>query len=150
MKHITHNNSKKGFTLIEILVVLGIIAIIIGLGVVSYSSAQKKARDARRLADVQSIQDAFEQYYSICGFDYPNYVTMPTSIVCSTTGETIMSSVPTDPLLGTAYVINPGSAANKTYTICPPIVRDSGVGNYRMELSNCNDSSKTCCVSNVQ
>jgi prepilin-type N-terminal cleavage/methylation domain-containing protein len=56
--------NKFGFSLFELLVVISIIGIIVAIGSVSYSSAQKKARDARRREDLQSVQKAFEQYYS--------------------------------------------------------------------------------------
>ncbi|NCO89124.1 type II secretion system protein, partial [Candidatus Roizmanbacteria bacterium] len=39
---------KKAFTLLEILVVIGIISIMVAMGTASYSTAQKKARDAKR------------------------------------------------------------------------------------------------------
>jgi len=39
---------KRAFTLLEILVVIGIIAILVGLGSVSFSTAQKKARDTKK------------------------------------------------------------------------------------------------------
>ena len=140
-----------GFTLIEILVVIGIISVLIGLGVVSYSTAQKKSRDARRQSDVQAIRDAYEQYYSICSFDYPSYTvgSVPSTVVCASPAETIMETVPSDPL-GDSYEIIEGDSDAKTYTICPPVVRGAGGGDYRMETSDCTDVNKTCCVSNVQ
>ncbi len=143
--------STRGFTLIEILVVVGIISILIGLGVTSYSAAQKKSRDARRQGDVQAIRDAYEQHYSLCSFDYPSYTpgNVPTSISCDSPSEVIMETVPTDPL-GDAYEIVAGDSDAKTYTICPPVVRDVGGGDYRMETEDCTDVNKTCCVSNVQ
>ncbi len=55
---------RKGFTLIEILVVITIIAVLTAIGVISYSSMQKNARDARRKGDMKTLQNALEQYYS--------------------------------------------------------------------------------------
>lgn len=64
---------KKGFTLLEMLVVIGIIAIMVSLSIASYSTAQKKARDAKRKADLRSFQTVMEQCYSINSpaFTYP-------------------------------------------------------------------------------
>ncbi len=53
---------KKGFTLIELLVVIAIIGLLATVSVVAFSNAQKKARDARRLADMAQIQKALELY----------------------------------------------------------------------------------------
>lgn len=55
---------KKGFTLIELLVVISIIGILITIGAVSFGSAQRRGRDARRRSDMKSIQTAQEQFYS--------------------------------------------------------------------------------------
>jgi len=62
---------KRGFTLLEMLVVIGIIAILVGIGSVAYSTAQKKARDAKRQADLKSFQSAMEQCYSVNSYAYP-------------------------------------------------------------------------------
>jgi prepilin-type N-terminal cleavage/methylation domain-containing protein len=55
---------NEGFTLVELLVVITIIAVMVAIGVVIYSQAQKTARKARRIADLKSIQKAVETYYS--------------------------------------------------------------------------------------
>jgi len=54
----------KGFTLIELLVIISIIGLLSTLVVVSFGSTRKKARDARRLADVKQLQTALELYYN--------------------------------------------------------------------------------------
>lgn len=46
------NTGKRGFTLIEILVVIGIIAMLAGIVVVATGGARQKARDAKRKSDL--------------------------------------------------------------------------------------------------
>jgi len=53
---------KKGFTLIEILVVIAIIGVLSAVGLASYRSANEKARNSRRQADVQQLRSALEMY----------------------------------------------------------------------------------------
>lgn len=56
--------AKSGFTLIEILLAIGIIAVLATVVVVSLDpiSRFRDARDARRLSDIQSILSAVHQY----------------------------------------------------------------------------------------
>lgn len=54
---------KNGFTLIELMVVIAIMAILATIGFSVYSGAQKGVRDGRRKADVDSIAKALEQNY---------------------------------------------------------------------------------------
>ena len=53
---------KRGFTLIELLVVISIIALLSSIVLASINTAREKARDAKRLADIRSIQSALTQY----------------------------------------------------------------------------------------
>lgn len=65
MKH-----TSKGFTLIEMLVVIAIIAILASIVITSVSSFQKSARDTRRIADLRNMQSYLELYFTKCGH-YP-------------------------------------------------------------------------------
>ncbi len=60
---------RTGFTLIELLVAMSIIAILVAVGLGSYTSIQIKARDAKRKNDLESISRALELYYN----DYGKY-----------------------------------------------------------------------------
>lgn len=64
------NNERQGFTLIEILIVVAIIAILASVVLVGLGPTQQSGRDARRLSDLHEVQNALELYYNKCGY-YP-------------------------------------------------------------------------------
>jgi len=55
-------NKQKGFSLIELLVVITILGVLAAIGLTSYRTANMKARDSRRQADIQAIRSALEVY----------------------------------------------------------------------------------------
>jgi general secretion pathway protein G len=60
----------RGFTLIELLVVIAIIGILASIILASLGSSQLKARDARRISDIDSYQKALALYLITSG-SYP-------------------------------------------------------------------------------
>ena len=63
-------NNKQGFTLIEILIVVAIIAILASIVLVGLGPTQQSGRDARRLSDLHEVQNGLELFYNKCGY-YP-------------------------------------------------------------------------------
>lgn len=60
---------RKGFTLVELLVVITILGILATIGLVAFASAQARGRDTQRKSDLKQIASALELYYS----DYGKY-----------------------------------------------------------------------------
>jgi type IV pilus assembly protein PilE len=75
---------KKSFTLLEMLVVIGIIAILVTIGFASYSTVQKKARDSKRQSDLKAFQSAIEQCYSVNSFTYTSITGTGTASITET------------------------------------------------------------------
>lgn len=94
---------RKSFTLLEMLVVIGIIAILVTIGFASYSTVQKKARDAKRQGDLKAAQQVMEQCYSINSFTYPViYGTGTITAMCDADNDITFTIV--DPLNTDTYV----------------------------------------------
>ena len=59
-----------GFTLIEVLIAVSIVAVLSVIGIVSYASVNSRSRDAKRVSDLEQIRSALEMYRSDKG-SYP-------------------------------------------------------------------------------
>ncbi len=109
----------KAFTLIELMVVVGIIAILAAVGISIYANAQKIARDGKRIADLQEIQKALEQYFAVNNNAYPANANYPSSI----NSYFPTNAVPTDPTNTGAFVYTYNNNAacvpgGQKYVIC--------------------------------
>ncbi len=54
----------KGFTLIEILIAISIMAVISVISIVTFLEVRKSTRDSQRMHDLESLQQALEMYRS--------------------------------------------------------------------------------------
>lgn len=63
-------NNQSGFTLIEMLIVIGIVGLLATLTILSLENTRKLARDTKRVADMATIEKALAMYFNDNG-GYP-------------------------------------------------------------------------------
>lgn len=110
-----------GFTVIELLVVISIIAILTTVGLVSFTQTNKRARDGKRKADLEQIRSALVLYRTDNG-------TYPTSITWSnmTPIQTYISATSIqDPRPTPHPQYTYSSSGGNTFTICATLEASS-------------------------
>lgn len=140
---------RRGFTMIELLVVVTIIAILTAIGIVSFTSTNQRARDAKRIADLNQVRTALEQYKtdtSVSSGYYPDcnggnsisgFSTMESAL--STKGY-LSNPVPVDPVgqgnggyQNYSYYFAPGAPVSctsmTTFCLCAPVENRSNGNN---------------------
>ena len=116
-KQVRFMKNQKGFTLVELMVVMVILGILAALGLGSFRSSQMKGRDNQRKGELRSVAAAFELYYNDYG-TYPNDNGSGKITACGSGGTTVcdwgnefkdkndtlyMVELPIDPLVGYTY-----------------------------------------------
>ena len=88
---------SKGFTLIELIVVIAIMGVLITIVFGSISNARVKTRDNKRISDLKEIKYALTQYYA-------TYTRFPADITSSPDVlAPFLNTIPTDPSSGQPY-----------------------------------------------
>lgn len=107
--------NPQGFTLVELLVVVSIIAILSVIGMTIFTGTQRNARDAKRRADINSISTALETHYNTTANQY--CAAGATTYCAPLPAWFSSSSLPTDPQTGAQYSGLPINGAT-TYNVC--------------------------------
>jgi prepilin-type N-terminal cleavage/methylation domain-containing protein len=85
-----------GFTLVELLVSIAIIAMLITISMISYGKISANSRDSRRVTDIITIQQALELYHRDEG-SYPSALTSGQALMGSSTANIYISKIPIAP-----------------------------------------------------
>lgn len=115
--------TRKGFTLVELMIAISIIAVIAAVGITSFSQSQKLARDSRRKQDLRSLSTALQLYYHRYGhFPCTAVGTNGGWVKSGTTQSNWITNSTTDCATGTAL----DSAFINTVPIDPNKVQAAG------------------------
>ena len=57
-------NKKYGFSLIELLVVISIIAVLTAVLMINFVGARERSRDSQKIQDLNSLKNALRMYYN--------------------------------------------------------------------------------------
>jgi prepilin-type N-terminal cleavage/methylation domain-containing protein len=170
------NKTVKGFTLIEILVVVALIAILTAITFIAINPAKNFAdtRNAQRSSDVTQILNAVTQYTSeqghqlsdfhiaggvlaiptctgVAGYGAADIGTADGNVDLSELVSDYIVGIPTDPQFSSAYIAihTPLTSGNNTvtgYTICK--TTDTG-GRVRISAPNVEQTTPTTKVISV-
>jgi len=92
--------NRKGFTLIELILVMSLLSLLALLLIGNLNTSLKKGRDAQRKNDLNQIQKSLEIYYED-NQKYPPYLAFSDKFcstdACSTTDTIYMVKLPKDP-----------------------------------------------------
>ncbi len=117
-------SSRRGFTLIEVLVTVVIIALLASVVYASLGDARKKAQDAQRSSDLQQIQVAIRVYRDANNKGYP-----------ASSGEVVVSSSGVGALIAQYLSGTVGDPTGGSY--------------YYADNFDCNGTSRTILVAEM-
>lgn len=120
---------QRGFTIVELLVVIVVIGILAAITIVAYNGIQNRARDTDRMSDINAIRKALEVYKSFNG-EYPEEnattweysYTDPQNFLSAL--KPYLGKTPVDPVNSTSryyyyYLYDAGYAGGGNGIVCP-------------------------------
>ncbi len=130
--------NKKGFTLVEMAIVLVIIGVLAALTVSNIGGFGKKARDQRRINDLLKISAAITSYFN-------SYGSMPAPGSDNTVPfDTLGISEMRDPISSWKYYYHTTTNANEAYVAACVETTEASSSSPVNDKDNCLGSSNEC------
>lgn len=140
------NDTQRGFTIVELLIVIVVIGILAAITIVAYNGIQGRARDTARTSAITSVMKALE-YYRVDNTAYPSVGTdnvgYPLSTLSTALVPTYIKAIPNDPNTSAMnYQYVRGTTASNAYgirisyeakTACHLGANNSGIGWWSLQ-----------------
>jgi len=110
---------RKGFTIIELLIVIAVISILIGIALPRFKGMQDEGNIALAKAELRTLQTAVESYYIHNSNAYPATGAVALQSALASAVPSIIDYVPTDPFnsSGSDYAYVMGGTNSKYYIL---------------------------------
>jgi prepilin-type N-terminal cleavage/methylation domain-containing protein len=108
---------EKGFTQLELLVVMGILSILLAIAVPRFSNSLGRAEIQAHNANVSLLEQAAELAYLGGDLTLTGSGTVSVDIAVTLVGNGYLKEVPVNPTGGAAYAISVSKAANGTLQV---------------------------------
>lgn len=144
MQRLPKHKPVGGFSLIELMIVVSIMAVLAAIALTIYTDAQKASRDSRRKSDMTAISNALEASASATAGQYP-----------AVEESWFVGGKPKDPT-NTGTFIYTYPAAGATYKMCAELEKPTGnycnlAGtDYASDNCDAGSTAKYFCVKNRQ
>src|SRR4051794_29206087 len=102
---------SRGFTIVELLIVIVVIGILAALVIVTYNGIQQKARDTERKTDIKAVQGHLEAYWAD-NAKYPTLAQANDSTFRTNNFKGLDLSAFADPKNSTSQTLCASAAAN--------------------------------------
>ncbi len=130
-------NKRVGFTLVEIIVIVGVLGVLLAMSLYGLSTIQEQGRDAKRKANATVIVEALEKYYDKNGY-YPGCTSM-TAAASTVTQNTLIG-------IDRAALLTPNAGSGLTNSIqCVDMITSSGTDYFAYVV----DTSAGCQTGNA-
>lgn len=108
---------RKGFTLIELMIVIAVIAILIGIALPRFRGMQVEGLIAQAKGELRTMQTAVESYYIHNNNSYPATTSEVLETALASATPSIIDHVPIDPFDSDDYEYVMGGTSSKFYII---------------------------------
>lgn len=131
----TTQTNQKGFTIIELLIVIVVIGILATITAIALGGANERARDAVRESNARDIRTAVETYYTLGNSVYPTLSQMNNDEFRAEHFQGLDAEVFTDPNGGDNDQLTEDTSATNQYIYETDGCDDDGCQEYTLTVN---------------
>ncbi|MBS8230176.1 MAG: pilin [Marinobacter salarius] len=148
MKNIQMNHAQKGFTLIELMIVVAIIGILAAVAIPQYQDYTARTQVSRVVGEVNALKSSAESIFNSGGQigNADDLTTTPRTIGLGWTGSNLVDD--TNGTAGDGLAINNPAAADMSYNVVLGTDASGAVAGATITVSRSISGAWSCAITN--